>query len=326
MIICLYISLFIIHFTTGCNLSNEQKRIEVTQYTGGSVLLACSCDDPKSTVNTFTWDIYNGKQWMNVFEHDTFKGRLKLFIEKSPGNLSLLIPDLREEDKGLFRCMTEPNSFTDVSLTVQGCHLVQTQIDEVTGYLGESVVLPCSCTEPLAKPDKIKWKFYIKKENYEEIYPSEHSERYKNRCKLLNQTNPGNLSLQLSSLTKEDVGYYQCFLSSVKFAQVKLYVEEKPQVHIMYSSTYQPLQQTHELTQQPENKITHQTHNTTLYVFILIAAFASILIFLVFNSCRGEGDKHTKVESDAPEPAREPENEDEAVFSGVFYVNQHLNI
>ncbi|XP_073711470.1 polymeric immunoglobulin receptor-like [Misgurnus anguillicaudatus] len=255
---CLYISLFMLHISAGCNLSNEGQRIDVTGYTGGSVLLPCSCDDPKSTVNTFTWETVNG--WKNVFEYEKFRGRLELFNKTSPANLSLLISDLREEDEGNYRC-TGPHrsshSFTDVSLTVTGCDLNRrTHTVYVTGYLGESVVLPCSCTEPLAKPDLI-WRFYIKR-NYEEIYPSEHIERYKNRRKLLNQTNPGNLSLHLSSLTKEDKGDYQCSVSK-RFIFIRLHVEEKPQVHTIYSSTHQPSQQTHELitTQQPEDRITH---------------------------------------------------------------------
>nr|XP_055041693.1 uncharacterized protein LOC129429196 [Misgurnus anguillicaudatus] len=204
----------------GCNRLNEQKRIDVTAYTGGSVLLPCSCDDPKST---FTWEIHTGYQWINVFEHEKYKGRLKRFNEKSPANLSLLISDLREEDNRFFRCWTTPNTFTDVFLTVKGCHLDRQGLTvDVTGYLGESVVLPCFCTESLAKPDQLKWK--LVKNNYEEIYPSEHSERFKNRCKLLNQTNPGNLSLHLSSLTKEDQGDYQCFVSN-RFTFIRLHVK-----------------------------------------------------------------------------------------------------
>ncbi|XP_073711471.1 polymeric immunoglobulin receptor-like [Misgurnus anguillicaudatus] len=226
---CLYISLFMLHISAGCNLSNEGQRIDVIGYTGGSVLLPCSCDDPKSTVNTFTWETVN--VWKNVFKHEKYRGRLELFNKTSPANLSLLISDLREEDEGNYRC-TGPHrsshSFTDVFLTVKGCDLNRrTHTVYVTGYLGESVVLPCFCTEPLAKPDQLIWSFDIKSNNYEEIYPSEHIERYKNRRKLLYQTNPGNLSLHLSSLTKEDQGVYQCSVSNgVIF--IRLHVEALP--------------------------------------------------------------------------------------------------
>ncbi|XP_065113164.1 polymeric immunoglobulin receptor-like [Paramisgurnus dabryanus] len=262
---CFYISLLMLHISAGCNLSNDQKTIEITGYTGGSVLLPCSCDDPKSTVKTFTWEIVH--KWMNVFEHKKYTGRLELFNQTSPANLSLLISDLREEDKGIYSCKPHrsSHSFTEVSLTVKGCelnHSLHELTVDVTGYLGESVVLPCFCTEPLAKPDQITWKLV---KNYEEIYPSEHNERYKNRCKLLNQTNPGNLSLHLSSLTKEDQGYYECSVSN-RFIFIRLDVKEKPQVHTIYSSTHQPSQQTHKLitTQQPEDRITHQPQDIHL--------------------------------------------------------------
>ncbi|XP_073711521.1 polymeric immunoglobulin receptor-like [Misgurnus anguillicaudatus] len=298
---CLCISLFMLHISAGCNLSNDQKTIVVTGYTGGSVLLPCSCDDPKSTVNTFTWGTATVNQMMNVFEHEKYRGRLKLFNETSPANLSLLISDLRKEDKGIYGCYSGPRSFTDVFLTVKGCDLNRrTHTVEVTGYLGESVVLPCSCTEPLAKPDQIKWKFI---EINEEIYPSEHSERYKNRRKLINQTTPGNLSLHLLSLTKEDQGDYQCYVSSNNYIYIRLHVEEKPQVHTIYSSTHQPSQQTHELktTQQPEDTITHQPHQ---YVVILIAVFVSVLLLailaLLVIFIMRSGKRSEKLDSDWP--------------------------
>ncbi|XP_065112770.1 uncharacterized protein [Paramisgurnus dabryanus] len=204
-----------------------------------------------------------------------------------------------------------------------GCHLVQTKTEsteELTGYLGESVVLPCSCTEPLAKPEQIKWRFNIESINYEEIYPSEHIERYKNRGKLLNQTTPGNLSLHLSSLTKEDQGDYQCSVSN-RFIFIRLHVKEQPKV---YSSTYQPSQQTHKLitTQQPEDRSTHQPYGIPLYV-ILMPGFASVLLLAlpVFIYWRYKGHKKTKkVNSEAPKLKRKLDNEDEVEYSSVFLV------
>ncbi|XP_048011271.1 polymeric immunoglobulin receptor-like [Megalobrama amblycephala] len=308
----LYLFFFMIQFSTGCILSNERQTTRITGYTGGSVVLPCSCAHPQSTVNTFTWRFFgNGKQWIPVFEDEEYSGRRVLFNESSPQNLSLLISDLRQEDQGFYECKTEHDKITiTIRLTVKGCNLVQsTEVTiAVTGYAGESVVLPCSCSELLAKPEQIRWMYYVGKA-YKEIYPNEKTERHKNRVKLLNQTSPGNLSLYISALTAEDEGDYYCSVSSQKVSY-RLYVEvtlgtekphihtvtlgtekphihtvtlgtEKPHIHTSISlSTLQPSHQTQELPppQQP--------HNTSQYLFILVAVFplALILPFLVLSS------------------------------------------
>ncbi|XP_067249423.1 polymeric immunoglobulin receptor-like [Chanodichthys erythropterus] len=211
----------------GCILPDEQQTTRITGYTGGSVVLPCSCAHPQSTVNTFTWLFYgNGKQWIPVFEDEEYSGRRVLFNESSPQNLSLLISELRQEDQGFYECKTEHDKITiTIRLTVKGCNLVQnTEVTiAVTGYAGESVVLPCSCSELLTKPEQIQW-MYIVEKAYKEIYPNEKIERHKNRVKLLNQTSPGNLSLYISALTAEDEGDYYCSVSSQKVSY-RLYVE-----------------------------------------------------------------------------------------------------
>uniref|UniRef100_A0A8C2CB33 Ig-like domain-containing protein n=1 Tax=Cyprinus carpio TaxID=7962 RepID=A0A8C2CB33_CYPCA len=103
----------------GCIVSNEQQTIVITGYTGASVVLPCSCADPQSTVRTFTWYFHQGNQWIQVFQDEKYSGRRVLFDELSPTNLSLLISDLRTNDQGYYKCMTETNIFTDVILTVK---------------------------------------------------------------------------------------------------------------------------------------------------------------------------------------------------------------
>ncbi|KAA0708682.1 hypothetical protein E1301_Tti008064 [Triplophysa tibetana] len=186
------------------------------------------------------------------------------------------------------------------------------QILDVTGYLGESVVLPCSCTEPQAKPHQLKWKYVGK---YDEIYPSEHIERYKNRVTLLNQNTPGNLSLLLSSLTKEDKGDYQCSVSPDQYTYIRLHVKENPHVQTNKLSTSIPLttrKQTIELNKQPTNE------NMPQYVFILMGVFALVLLLalLAFIYWRRKvvGGKIVKVTRDDPELDREPKNEPSTIL------------
>ncbi|XP_067239068.1 polymeric immunoglobulin receptor-like [Chanodichthys erythropterus] len=275
----LYLFLFMIHISTGCILS--QQTTVITGFTGGSVVLPCSCADPRSTAKTFTWQFQrSGKQWIEVFEDDNYRGRLVLFNESSPKNLSLLISDLRKEDQGYYMCMTERHSITiSIELTVKGCNLVQnTRPNDVTGYAGESVVLPCSCTELQAKPEQIQWMYSVNNA-YFEIYPNEKIESHKNRVKLLNQTTPGNLSLHISALTAEDTGVYYCAVWSQKIFN-RLHVEENPHIYAPVSLSTQPSHQTQELTSP------RPPHHTPQYIFILVALFpiALILPFLALSS------------------------------------------
>ncbi|XP_067247355.1 polymeric immunoglobulin receptor-like [Chanodichthys erythropterus] len=289
----LYLFFFMIQFSSGCILSNERQTIRITGYTGGSVVLPCSCAHPQSTVITFTWQFHrSGRGWIKVFEDEKYSGRRVLFNENTPHNLSLLISDLRQEDQGHYECKTEQS--TSIHLTVKGCDLVQNTeaVIPVTGYSGESVVLPCSCSELLAKPEQIRWMYYVEKA-YQEIYPNEKSEKHKNRVKLLNQTSPGNLSLHISALTAEDEGDYYCSVSS-QTVSYRLHVEvtlrtEKPHIHTSISlSTLQPSHQTQEL-EPPQ-----QPHQTPQYIFILVAVFplALILTFLALSSRYAKVHKH----------------------------------
>ncbi|XP_058610939.1 uncharacterized protein LOC131526609 [Onychostoma macrolepis] len=210
----LYLFIFMFHFSTDCIVSDMDQTIKITGYTGGSVVLPCSCADTQSTATTFIWEFQQQNQWFQVFQDVKYSGRRVLFNESSPTNLSLLISDLRMDDQGYYGCKTEANRITYVDLKVKGCDLVENRRTVVvTGYSGESVVLPCSCTELLAKPQQIQW-MYLIENTYKEIYPNEQTENYKNRVKLLNPNTPGNLSLHISALTTEDQGHYQCFVSS----------------------------------------------------------------------------------------------------------------
>ncbi|XP_073672716.1 uncharacterized protein [Garra rufa] len=219
-----YLFIFMLHFSTGCIVSNEQT-IFITGYTGASVVLPCSCAHPQSTATTFSWEFqYSDNRLIPVFEDEKYSGRRELFNERSPTNLSLLITDLRMNDQGYYRCTTEPNIITYVNLKVKGCDLVKNRRTvAVSGYSGGSVVLPCSCTELLAKPEHIQWTYFV--ENYyKEIYPNHQIESHKNRVKLFNPNTPGNLSLQISALTTDDRGVYQCFVSSQQLVYFRLTV------------------------------------------------------------------------------------------------------
>ncbi|KAK2883466.1 hypothetical protein Q8A67_017103 [Cirrhinus molitorella] len=325
----LHLFIFMLHFSTGCIVSNGQQTIEITGYTGGSVVLPCSCADPQSTATTFTWEFEHGNQWFQVLQNEKYSGRSELFIEHSPTNLSLLITDLRTNDQGYYKCLTEPNTVIYVQLKVKGCDFVENRKTvAVTGYSGESVVLPCSCTELLAKPEQIQW-LYFTENNYKEIYPNEQIESHKNRVKLLNPNTPGNLSLQISALSTEDQGHYQCYVSSqqvVFFSLHVLQVEEPPHVHTISLTTHQSSHQTQDPTTsqlQLTELITPNQHHTPYDVFILLGVFFSVILLALLAficwRCRG-GRNDKKVTTDPEELKREQDNQDDVTYSAVVHV------
>uniref|UniRef100_A0A672NZ93 Ig-like domain-containing protein n=1 Tax=Sinocyclocheilus grahami TaxID=75366 RepID=A0A672NZ93_SINGR len=182
--------------SAGCYVSSHRKHKEVTGYTGGSVLLPCSCTDPQSTVKTFSWLYLKENPWPEVLKDDKYKDRLKRFNESSPANLTLFISDLRKKDEGFYSVPT----FLELGL------YLKIKAAEVTGHSGESVVLPCSCTELQAKPEQLSWTFTPLNKNSEEMYPHEQK----------------NLSLQILKLTTEDQGEYRCSVSSQQHVNIRL--------------------------------------------------------------------------------------------------------
>ncbi|XP_056619732.1 uncharacterized protein LOC130433947 [Triplophysa dalaica] len=262
-------------YVKGCDMDMVQQTLEVTGYSGGSVVLPCSCTDPQTKPHQLIWTYHQGN-YTEIYpsEHiERYKNRVTLLNQTTPGDLSLLLSSLTKEDDGDYQCYVSSDQYTYIRLHVKGCDMdMVRQTLEVTGYSGGSVVLPCSCTEPQAKPHQLKWTYH--QGDYKELYPSEHIERYKNRVTLLNQTTPGNLSLLLSSLTKEDVGVYQCYVSSDQYTYIRLHVKEKPHVHTISTSQPSNSLQQEDTTTQPQEK---QTHHTTLYVFCVKPGLSDIL-------------------------------------------------
>nr|XP_055036203.1 polymeric immunoglobulin receptor-like [Misgurnus anguillicaudatus] len=295
MKICLYL-LFMLHFTAGK-----------------------TCTDPQTTVKKFTWR--RGPSWINVLQDKNYTGRLKLFNESSPTNLSLLISDLRKQDEGEYRCAVSSTEFRHFKITIKGCDLVNnTQTVEVIGRSGESVVLPCYCKELKTKPQQLTWTYSSLTQSNttpEEIYPSEQS--HGGKIKLLNKSSPGNLSLRLSDLTTKHEGNYKCSVKSQQYINIRLKVEEQT--------------------------INSQTHQTTLqnpYVFALTSVFSLLLLTVLavmIWKCRETRDVENgtsdglvlynvdekkdvlKPESSAQDQHnKQDETEDEVTYSTVVHV------
>ncbi|XP_076872260.1 uncharacterized protein LOC143522424 [Brachyhypopomus gauderio] len=107
----------------------------------------------------------------------------------------------------------------------ESCTVVKSsQAVHIRAHVGESVLLPCSCTNTHTRPERFTWEKYNTHTNtWDEI--SSESEQYRNRVQLGTAHSPGNLSLLISHLTKEDGGVYRCDLGGQEHTDRILTVE-----------------------------------------------------------------------------------------------------
>ena len=89
--------------------------MQVTKYSGESVLLPCSCTHLQAEPQGVRW--WKGQRQIDL---STPADRIQMANQDSPGNLSLLISDLTKEDEGEYRCKGHSYSYRDFTLTVTG--------------------------------------------------------------------------------------------------------------------------------------------------------------------------------------------------------------
>ncbi len=101
------------------------------------------------------------------------------------------------------------------------------------------MLLPCSCTDPQDKPKSVFWESNSKRASKDHIYTDISSvfELYSSRITLFNHTSPGNVSLLLSDLVKDDQGSYVCLLEkTTRFFNVTIEGKKSVSGTIFYNS------------------------------------------------------------------------------------------
>ncbi|XP_036419409.1 junctional adhesion molecule-like [Colossoma macropomum] len=232
MLLTFYLLFIGLHVSEGCTLVNNSQTLHITADTGGSVLLPCYCTDLQTKPKAeFTWKKHNTnrKTWEEISsESGQSRNRVQLVNGHSPGNLSLLISHLTEEDGGQYQCFVQAGGHVYIVLTVKGCTLINNKKSQtITAHTGGSVLLPCYCTDLHAKPETFTWEKRNRfKNRWEELYSE--SGQYRNRVQLVNGHSPGNLSLLISHLTEKDRGEYRCNVTESEHTYVRLTVEGNP--------------------------------------------------------------------------------------------------
>ncbi|XP_062374437.1 V-set and immunoglobulin domain-containing protein 1-like isoform X2 [Sardina pilchardus] len=224
----------------GCIIS-EHEGETITRSPGESVLLSCSCTDLQTKPDEIQWDVITGKEFykltgdLNLEEKKRYSGRVQTFSDSSPGNASLLLSDLTEEDQGEYACGTTNKGIgkiRTIKLIItrgagKGCLLSEPANETITRSPGESVLLSCSCTDLQTTPDEIQWEAVIKEEHYKltgELNKDE-KKRYSGRVQTFSNSSPGNLSLLLSNVIEEDGGEYMCQIENRRSRTITLIVK-----------------------------------------------------------------------------------------------------
>ncbi|XP_031678801.1 uncharacterized protein LOC109895203 isoform X2 [Oncorhynchus kisutch] len=136
---------------------------------------------------------------------------------------SVLLPCSCTDDQGDYRCTLEDSDNWDIErdirLHVKGCSLSDSNQLEIVRSPGQSVLLPCSCNELQAKPHKLTWTKLP-------AIPLTKCDLYRDRVAMFNtESSPGNLSVLLSFITKEDQGWYRCTINNQDTRDIHITVE-----------------------------------------------------------------------------------------------------
>ncbi|KAL6485633.1 hypothetical protein MHYP_G00050250 [Metynnis hypsauchen] len=225
MFLTFYLLFIGLHVSEECTLVKDEHESFIKALTGGSGLLPCYCTDLQIRPETITWKKLKKttKTWevISIDRNIQDRDRVELVNGHSPGNLSLLISHLTEDDSGMYRCYSRADELVEIILIVEGCNLEnREQLLTITAHTGGSVLLPCYCTDLHTTPEGFSWKKYNTKTNTWEVISSESGQ-------LFNDHSKGNLSLLISHLTEEDGGDYFCAVKD-SHVNIRLTLQERP--------------------------------------------------------------------------------------------------
>ncbi|KAK1803523.1 hypothetical protein P4O66_020742 [Electrophorus voltai] len=152
-------------------------------------------------------------------------------ISRSPGESVFLLcscTDLQEEPVRMEWRLSHHEDLHSTELShrysgrVQSCTLSETPEEKLIKYPGESVLLPCSCTDHHTKPGTLKWEHLgsSTESTWAEVFNG--TAHYTDRIQMFNQNNPANFSLLISNLTEEDHGTYRCTVNNNQSITISL--------------------------------------------------------------------------------------------------------
>ncbi|XP_059425762.1 V-set domain-containing T-cell activation inhibitor 1-like isoform X2 [Carassius carassius] len=200
--------------------------VTVEGVVGGSVVLPCSSEESQLTTEDITvnwkhhdslnvYAINNGR--VSVEKQDPqYRNRAESFPEEYlRGNFSIKLNNLQHTDAGKYQCyIIEESKIPTVELRVK----VPLQV-LIVGYVGDSVVLPCSSELNTAEDITVHWRHNDSLKVFDiidgKVSLQEQDSVFKNRTESFPQAfKTGNFSLKLNNLQYNDTGNYMCHITN----------------------------------------------------------------------------------------------------------------
>uniref|UniRef100_A0A8C2IFH0 Ig-like domain-containing protein n=1 Tax=Cyprinus carpio TaxID=7962 RepID=A0A8C2IFH0_CYPCA len=208
---------------------------------GGSVVLPCSVDtllpveglevEWKRDSGTLVHLFQDGESRPES-QHQDYYDRAHFFTEEiQHGNFSLLLNNVRAEDKGEYRCKVYSDQDSDenvVEIKYVERLIVSGSNHSISPYEGEDVTLSCSVDShiPPEEIEEVSWKKIDKDGEilvllfqYNEIRTESTPDQYKDRAEFFADEIPkANFSLRLKSVRNADKGVYMCLVFAGDFS------------------------------------------------------------------------------------------------------------
>ncbi|KAL1279314.1 hypothetical protein QQF64_025987, partial [Cirrhinus molitorella] len=198
---------------------------------GSSVVLPCSVDKPLPMEDLgVEWRKTDSEALVHLFQdgeiqadaqQQEYQDRAHFFTDQiQRGNFSLLLDNLRAEDKGEYTCTVhnqQDSGETVVEIKDVVRLLVSGSKQSISASVGEDITLNCSVDSHIPSEHiEIAWKktdenIQVLLFQNNETLPDSAHERYKERVEFFTDEIPkGNFSLRLKSVRTEDKGVYMC--------------------------------------------------------------------------------------------------------------------
>ncbi|XP_036420317.1 polymeric immunoglobulin receptor-like [Colossoma macropomum] len=156
MWLCVFLLYSVLQESSGCTVERGVGAT-ITKSVGDSVVLLCSCTkQTKVNPQTVQWGYskkfvggdYTAEHSVflkNGSQNQRYRDRVQRLNQNKPGDLSLIISHLTEEDEGTYLCGVKGKYNRSIILYVRGCAVLEQGERMFSRSPGESVLLPCPC-------------------------------------------------------------------------------------------------------------------------------------------------------------------------------------
>ncbi|XP_053368351.1 uncharacterized protein LOC128542078 isoform X1 [Clarias gariepinus] len=195
-----------------------------------------------------------------------------------------------------------------------GCAFSDNKEIHIYGHRGDSVLLPCSCSDLSSKPQRLTWWTY-RTGSATKVLNDQH---YRNRVQLFNNISPANLSLLISNLRVEDDADYSCSTEK-DHRDIRLHVKgsRETSTHWIKSDTTPP-------SEQPQGKTTPAAPLVQVFsILVVLLLVISGVVAITCWKCRERRSKEDVITEGCPDSNRM--QKDQTVYDVTYSTVTHIN-